>query len=178
MSNHALIIRNASLADLDELVVFARNAFRDTYRGLDDPQDIEDYCLNELTPNYFSEHINASAAKVLLAISENELVGYAIVTQSPTPECVKTPAAIELARLYLRVDKKGLGLGASLMRAVQNEARRFHAQSIWLSVYDRNTRAVEFYRKWGFVDVGAKPFRFGGRIYFDPVMCAPLQDGT
>lgn len=84
-------------------------------------------------------------------------------------------APIELARLYLREEALGKGLGAAFMRAAHAEARRQGCQTLWLGVYDRNVRAREFYRRSGFADVGTKEFLFGGLSYADPVMAAPVR---
>jgi len=169
-----LDIRYARLDDVAALVEMARNAFRDTYRGIDDPQAIEDYVLTELTPAYFAAQIDAPCARLILATRAGELLGYALVAQSNPPPCVRANVAVELARIYLREDAKGKGYGALLMRAVQAEARRFGADAIWLGVYERNVPAREFYQRYGFIDVGTKDFLFGGRVYADPVMCGPV----
>lgn len=62
------------------------------------------------------------------------------------------------------------------MLAVQEEARRLGAATLWLSVYDRNVRAVTFYERFGFTRVGGKEFLFGGRVYIDPVYAAPVRN--
>lgn len=54
------------------------------------------------------------------------------------------------------------------------EAGRFGADAVWLGVCDRNTRAREFYRRWGFVDVGTQGSHFGGRVFADPMLCLVL----
>lgn len=169
-------IRDARVDDIPTLVTMARGAFRDTYRGLDDPDEIEDYVMTQLTPEYFAPHVGSAASCLLLAVHAGQLLGYALVTQSEPPPCVRAVAPIELARLYLHADVQGQGLGRLLMQAVQARARRFGADAIWLGVYDRNKRAREFYQRWGFVDVGTKAFWFGGVAYQDPVMCAPLDN--
>ncbi|MBI3366965.1 MAG: GNAT family N-acetyltransferase [Burkholderiales bacterium] len=170
-------IRDARLDDIPTLVALARDAFRDTYRGLDKPEEIEDYVATQLTPEYFAPHVDGAASSLLLAVGAGQLLGYALVTRSAAPPCVRAASPVELSRLYLRADAKGQGLGRSLMQAVQAQARRFGADAIWLGVYDRNTRARAFYQRWGFVDVGTKAFWFGGIAYQDPVMCAPLGRG-
>jgi GNAT superfamily N-acetyltransferase len=167
-------IRDATSLDVEALVTLASNAFRDTYRSLDDPQDIEDYVASSLTPSYFRSHIDNPESRVFVVERLDELIGYALVTRSPPPPCVTDPAPIELARLYLRQDVKGQGLGAMMMRTVFDTARRFKATAIWLGVYDRNVHAREFYKRWGFVDVGTKDFLFGGKLYPDPVMCCRI----
>jgi Acetyltransferases len=155
----------------------AANAFRDTYGEIVHPQDMEDYVTTALTPDYFLRHVDAPSSSLLLAIADEQLVGYALVTRSVPPACVNKSSPVELARIYLRHDGIGKGYGASLMRAVQAEARRLRADAIWLGVYDRNIRAREFYRKWGFIDVGIQQFMLGDNFYADPIMCAPVLSG-
>ncbi len=45
-----LSIRPATLHDVPHLVELATNTFRDTYRLLDDPDDIEAYVAEAFTP--------------------------------------------------------------------------------------------------------------------------------
>ena len=170
-----LIIRKAVHNDVAGLVEMAANAFRDTYREIVDPQDMEDYVTTALTSDYFVPHIDDPSSSLLLAIAGGQLAGYALVTRSAPPVCVDRSSPVELARIYLRSEVIGKGYGASLMRAVQAEARRLRADSIWLGVYDRNVRARDFYRRWGFIDVGIQEFVLGDKIYADPIMCAPVR---
>lgn len=170
----SLFIRTATLADAERLAGFARDAFRDTYRDIDDADDIERYVAEHFTPQRVAEQIGDPASTMLLAWRGETLTGYAQVLQSPAPPCVTGPAPVELARLYLAQDAIGLGLGARLMRAVQARVRELGGRTVWLGVYDRNQRAIAFYRKFGFVDVGGKEFLFAGRVVIDPVMAAPL----
>jgi diamine N-acetyltransferase len=111
---------------------------------------------------------------LLVAESGTRLVGYLLAKISEPPPCVTGPAPLELARLYLRADTIGAGLGAEFMRALFDEARRRGRETLWLVVYSGNTKAREFYRRWGFSDAGVKDFRFGGQTYADPVMAAAV----
>ena len=174
MTNTRIIIRKAAHDDIADLVEMAADAFRDTYGEIVAPQDMEDYVTTALTSEYFAPHVDDPSSSLLLAMAGERLVGYALLTRSVPPACVNKSSPVELARIYLRNEAIGKGYGASLMRAVQSEARRLRADAIWLGVYDRNTRAREFYRKWGFVDVGLQEFVLGENTYADPIMCAPL----
>ena len=174
MTSTGLIIRNAVHNDVAGLVEMAAEAFRDTYREIVDPQDMEDYVTTALTADYFLPHVDDPSSGLLLAIAGARLVGYALVTRSAAPVCVNRYSPVELARIYLRREVIGKGYGAALMRAVQAEARRLRADGIWLGVYDRNLRARAFYQRWGFIDVGIQQFMLGDKIYADPIMCAPV----
>lgn len=171
-----IAIRYATAEDAPALAKLATDAFRDTHRSLDDPDEIEDYVASSFNLNVIASHIEDPSSIVLLAVSGDALIGYAHLKLSKALPCVSGAAPIELSRLYLAHAAIGKGLGARLMRAVHAEARRHNRKTVWLSVYDKNLRAVEFYRKCGFVEVGYKEFPFGGRVYLDPVLSVSVPE--
>jgi GNAT superfamily N-acetyltransferase len=168
-------IRLATVEDATLLAAFGAQAFTDTYRELDDPQEIADYVAEHFRPEAIAAVIADPACTTLLAWVGEQLAGYAIVRAAPVPDCVTGPAPIELWRVYLGEGFIGQGLGARLMHEVHAEARRRGARTLWLGVYDRNVRAVEFYERFGFAKVGDKEFLFGGRIYLDPIYAAAVR---
>jgi ribosomal protein S18 acetylase RimI-like enzyme len=170
------VIRPASPEDAALLAGFAAQAFTDTYRGLDDDQEIADYVAEHFPAEVMAGVIADPSCTTLLAWVADELAGYAVLRAKPAPGCVEGAAPLQLWRLYLGQRFIGQGLGARLMAAVHAQARRRGARTLWLGVYDRNVRAVEFYRRFGFVQVGTSEFLFGGRIYSDPIYAAPVED--
>lgn len=170
-------LRPARPEDAPRLAAFATQSFTDTYRDLDDAQDIADYCAEHFQPPVLAGVIADPACTTLLAWVGDALAGYAIVRDKLPPPCVTGPA-VQLWRLYLGQGFIGQKLGARLMQAAQHEARRRGAATLWLGVYDRNVRAVEFYRRFGFSQVGASEFLFGGQVYVDPIFAAPVPEET
>lgn len=176
-----ITIRPATLQDVEPLVELASNAFRDAYRLLDDPAELDAYVAEAFTPETFTAIVQDPASVLLVALAEDgsgQYVGYAHVAHSEPPPCVTGEAPVELARLYLRQGVVGKGYGAALMHAVHAVARKAGCKTIWLGVYDRNEVARTFYKRWGFVDVGTKDFMFGGVAYADPVMAAAVPGGA
>jgi len=169
------VIRHALPEDAAALAAFAAQAFTATYRELDDPQEIADYCAEHFVPGVMAAVIEDPACTVLLAHVGGELAGYAIVKARAAPACVTGPAPMQLWRLYLGAGFIGQGLGARLMDEVHAQARQRGAATLWLGVYDRNVRAVAFYERFGFTQVGGQEFLFGGQIYIDPVYAAAVR---
>ena len=60
------------------------------------------------------------------------------------------------------------------MRAVMVVAAATGAGAVWLGVWERNARAIAFYAKCGFADVGAHDFRLGDDLQTDRVMVVGL----
>jgi diamine N-acetyltransferase len=170
-----LSLRYATPDDAAALADMASRAFSDTYRGLDDPQEIADYVAGNFNLAAVREVISNPAATTLLAEVGAMLAGYAVVARTEPPDCISDPGPIELARFYLAEQFIGHGFGAQLMLAVHREALRQGAQTLWLGVYDRNVRAVSFYERWGFTKRGGKEFLFGGRVYIDPIYASAVR---
>jgi len=56
------------------------------------------------------------------------------------------------------------------MDAVEVQARALEGTRLWLGVWERNHRAIAFYRKVGFVQCSAQPFLLGSDLQTDWVM--------
>lgn len=169
------VIRPATLADVESLIELAATTFRETYAEFLDAGEIEEYIVEHFTTEAFEAMLHDASSTVLVETDSARLIGYAQLCASGAPPCIRGEAPIELCRLYLRREAIGKGLGAALMASAHAEGRCRGCKTMWLVIYDRNVRAREFYRKMGFVEVGTKDFLFGGRIYADPVMSAPVN---
>ena len=55
--------------------------------------------------------------------------------------------ALEIARLYAAINYIGQGIGALLMQHCIAYAKSNAASSIWLGVWQQNTKAIRFYTK-------------------------------
>lgn len=83
---------------------------------------------------------------------------------------------MELWRFYLAQEWQGQGLAQTLMQRVDEEAHRTGAQTLWLGVWEHNERAKAFYRKCGFVDVGAHVFMVGTDAQTDRILVRRVGD--
>ena len=175
-------IRLATLADAPRLSELAATTFRDTFVGDNTPEDMTQYLAGAFTPERQAAEIEDSAGTVLIAEAEGaagatELVGYAHLLAGPHPAAVQGPAPLELKRLYVRRALHGQGVAQALMKAAIDAARAHHAQTLWLGVWERNARAVAFYRRHGFERVGEHTFVLGSDAQTDWLLVRPLTDG-
>ena len=173
--NPQITLRYGAVPDAPSLSELATKAFRDTHRRLDSEQDIADYVGKHLDVEAVGELLRDPQRTTLLAEVDQRLARYAVLRRAPPPAGIADLNAIDLERFYLAVEYVGRGLDAQLMTAVTGEASSHGARAIWLGVYDRNARAVAFYERQGFRQVGAKEFPFGGRTYLDPIYALDLR---
>ncbi|MFA9491557.1 MAG: GNAT family N-acetyltransferase, partial [Anaerolineales bacterium] len=80
------------------------------------------------------------------------------------------PKPIELVRIYVEEEVVGQGLGSALMKACLEEIKTNGLGTIWLAVWQKNQRAIDFYKRWGFEKVGVKEFVVGSDVQDDFIM--------
>jgi GNAT superfamily N-acetyltransferase len=83
--------------------------------------------------------------------------------------------SIELRRFYVDRPFHGRGLAVSLMAAAEDAVRELGGKRVWLSVFQRNDRAIAFYSRRGFAHVGNAVFMVGSDAQADCIMVMDLQ---
>jgi len=164
------MLRLAKPADVSILVSLSEQTFRDSYGDRNEPANMDAYIGSAFNRKRISAELTDPAITYLLAEVREEPVGYAKLAMQPAPPCVTGSRPIELARIYARTDWIGKGIGAALMRACLDQAQIRECRTIWLSVWEPNTHAIAFYRKWAFEDVGDRLFQLGNDFQRDVVM--------
>lgn len=110
----------------------------------------------------------------LLVESSGRLIGYSQVRRSAPPEAVRGEAPVEIRRFYVDRPWHGRGVAQRLMAAARDAARDLGGRTLWLNVWERNPRAIAFYARHGFRDVGAVDFWLGSDRQTDRVMSTDL----
>ena len=169
-------IRTATPADADVLAAFGERTFRETFAADNRAEDIEAYA----PATYSAERQRADLADgsrvTLLAESGGVLLAYAQLRKGPAPACITGPAPIQLLRFYVDRPWHGRGVARLLMDATRAAAEARGGETLWLGVWERNPRAIAFYEKCGFRDVGSEPFLLGSDRQTDRIMMCALRE--
>lgn len=170
----AVTIRSAEPGDAAVLAELARTTFYDTFASSNDATDMALHLQTAYGVPQQTAELQDAQITTLLVEEGGTAIAYAQVRDHHVPECVTGPAPIELWRFYINRQWHGRGVAAELMARVKDEARGRGARTLWLGVWEKNGRALAFYAKSGFVDVGEHIFLFGTDPQTDRVMAAPL----
>jgi ribosomal protein S18 acetylase RimI-like enzyme len=162
-------IRRASAFDSHRLSAFARRTFHETFAPQNTPEDMEAYLSSAFSDARQLSEIEDPDTITLLVEDDEALAGYAQLRAGEPPSCVPDRRAIELVRFYVDPAQQGRGLAHKLMLAALNAASPL-AQTVWLGVWERNARALAFYAKWAFVDVGSHIFQLGSDRQTDRIL--------
>ena len=176
MSPAAFAIRRADSADAATLAAFAARTFAETFGPDNSPEDMAAYLAAAYGERQQRAELADPAIVTLLVESSGTLIGYAMVRRDGSvPPCVTLPSPVELWRFYVAHAWHGRGVARALMDAVLAAAGQLGGQSVWLSVWERNPRAIAFYAKCLFTDVGSKAFIVGSDRQTDRVLARALS---
>lgn len=168
------VVRRALAADAGALAELAERTFRDTYAAATPVQEFESYVGTSFGPGKQRLEIESADIVTLIAERGGQALGYAQLRRGEAPACVGAGAAVELWRLYVDRPAIGHGVGRELLDAARSEARKLQAHALWLGVWERNARAIAFYRKCGFRQAGAHVFHLGAEAQTDLILVADL----
>lgn len=169
-----LHIRRATLADAPFLAALGAETFIATFGAQNTPENLDKHIAKSYGEGIQRRQLTDPKVTYLIAEQDGRTAGYACVRESDAPTCVTGAVPIEVLRFYVVHDFHGTGIAQSLMDACAAEARRRGGRTLWLGVWDRNPRAIRFYTKWGFEDVGGQTFMLGDDPQQDRVLSRSL----
>jgi GNAT superfamily N-acetyltransferase len=178
LSDPSLQVRTADARDHDLLARLGAQTFREAFAPDNTPEDMSNYLAKAFGPDRQAAELADPGTTFLIAEAEGDAVGYARLKLGPAPDCILGIRPVEIARLYAVTAWVGRGVGAALMQACLEQAGRLGCDVIWLDVWERNLRAIDFYRRWGFVEVGTQPFVLGHDVQNDLLMQNRLSSAS
>ena len=107
----------------------------------------------------------------MLAEIAHHLVGFVQLQLRTEHSAVSSPNAAEVVRLYVLERFTSTGIGTSLLARAEALAVAEGAQHAWLTAWVGNTRAMAFYRRRGYIELGPTTYVFQGetienRLFF------------
>jgi GNAT superfamily N-acetyltransferase len=171
-------IRRGTPDDAGWLSAFAAHTFTDTYGRDNRPEDLDLHLATCYTPERQSCELADPDVVTLLAHVGDTAAGYAQVRRGNAPACVTGAAPVELHRFYVDRPWHGTGVSQSLLQAARAAARELGAATLWLKVWEHNPRAIAFYSKAAFVQVGRADFFVGSDRQNDRVLALALDDAS
>ena len=164
-------IREAGEGDAPALALVGAATFLETFAAILDGNAIVAHCAAQHNEAAYRAYFAAGArAWIAEAQPGGAPVGFALIG---APDLAAAREGdIELKRIYSLSRFHGSGMGAALME--QAVAAASDHRRLLLGVYAHNVRALAFYRKQGFADIGTRQFNVGGKLYDDLVLARPL----
>lgn len=169
------VLRPAVAADAAELSELAERTFRDAFSALNTAENMDLHCAAAFSPALQAAEIADPGIHTVVAEADGSLVAFAQVhLHSEPPDGVSVSPVVELRRIYVERGFHGTGLARDLMAYVLETAEQSGAVAVWLGVWEHNPRAISFYQRFGFSEVGQHVFVVGTDPQRDLVMVRRL----
>ena len=169
-----ITVRQAKSSDAASLAAIAERTFRETFAADNSEKNVNLHCAQKFSTQKQGEEMSDPQLVTLLAEVAGDLVGFAQLRLAQAAACVKADRPAELQRIYVASEWHGRGVANELIGAVCAAAARAASDCIWLGVWERNPKAIAFYRKCGFTVVGDHLFMLGQDRQRDLIMVAQL----
>ena len=169
-------LRECTPADAPTLAIIAAATLLESFAGLVPGDALLAHCDKNHVPAAYISHFEKPNTRAwLAAVSPGAApIGYAMLTAPDFPTGLLQPGDLELRRIYLFSKFHGSGAGRSMMDLVIASARQQQAKRLLLGVHPDNLRAIAFYQKNGFVQIGTRTFQVGASAFEDPVFALTL----
>ncbi len=164
----------AKLSDALRISVLLKTVYIQTYAF----EGINFESANFITKRFAVEHIEETIKKnpkqLIIAYCKGNPVGVAEIIYEAICPIRKIPVA-ELDKLYLLERFYGKGIGYGLMMEAEKEVAAQGIKELNLEVYIHNDRAIDFYKRQGYVSIGNVDFVMEFNTYENLVMNRQLS---
>jgi ribosomal protein S18 acetylase RimI-like enzyme len=156
-----MIIRRAKESDLDELSVFTTQAFYDAYDWYNTAENMSDYVKKYFSKENLWFELNQTDSVFLIALDDyQKIIGYAKMGKGNNNSDLKESHS-EIERIYVNTKLQRTGIGQKLIEEIILITQKRNQKIIWLGVWQKNEKAINFYKKIGFEIFGTTTFVLG-----------------
>ena len=155
-------IRIAKKEDAALVALLGRITFTQAFGSLfKDPLDLKGYLDTTFSVAKIENSILKQNNVFWIALVAGLPVGYAKLKLDSPSEFVQANRVSQLQKIYVLQEFLSMKIGRDLQDVLLEKAKASGSEHIWLSVYEGNTRAIAFYLKHGFNEVGKHHFAIG-----------------
>jgi diamine N-acetyltransferase len=170
-----ITLRAGTPEDATTISALAIQVFLDTYAPDGVRPDLAREALREYAAEAFDARLRETQRRFVLAERGTALLGFAELKLANDAAPAGGAMGAELIRLYVQPAAQGAGLGRQLIRAAEALASEAGLAALWLTAWDGNQRALAFYAREGYADIGATSYSFEGTSYGNRVLARDLK---
>lgn len=169
-------IKRVVSSDIHQLVKIGRQTFYETFAAGNTEADMEKYLDENFSVNKLNAELSNINSEFYFALLNDNIVGYLKLNLGDAQTELKDNSTLEIERLYVLKEYQGINFGQLLFDKALQIAKQHHVDYVWLGVWELNIRAINFYKKNGFVEFDQHIFKVGDDEQTDIMMRLKLND--
>ncbi len=169
-------IRIAKETDAEVLALLGRVTYIESHAHfVNNKADINHYANEAYAVSKIREELKNENTKYYLACYKELPVGFVKLVLDSTLSCIDSEKTIRLEKNYVLEDFIECKIGKKLLEFSLEKVIAYSYESIWLTVYIKNIRAIKFYHKYDFTEVGKMDYIVNGKKFENDVLFKKIE---
>lgn len=168
-------IKKCSLDDILDLQKIYRQTFFETFSEQNSEENMRIFLDKVYSEEKLKSEIEDKESETFLAVENQKILGVLKINTGNAETESGLENSLEIQRIYILKESKGLGIGTVLMNLAEKKARELGVSFIWLGVWEKNFPAQKFYTDKGFRRFSEHAFVLGDDIQTDFLMKKELS---
>jgi ribosomal protein S18 acetylase RimI-like enzyme len=169
-------IKRVTLKDIKQLQEIGKQAFYETFSAGNTEENMKKYLKEGFSVKKLTTELNDKNAEIYFATIDDNVIGYLKLNFGQSQTELRDEGAVEIERIYVLKEYHGKKVGQLLFEKAIEIAKQKNADYVWLGVWEENPRAINFYKKNGFVEFDKHVFKLGDDEQTDIMMKLELKN--
>ena len=169
-------IKGVTLTDIHRLQEVGRQTFFETFSAGNTEENIKKYLEEGFAEEKLYNELTNPNSEFYFAETNGKVIGYLKLNFGQSQTELQDDGALEIERIYVLKDFHGKKVGQLLYEKAMEMAMQKNAGYVWLGVWEENPRAINFYKKNGFVEFDKHIFKLGSDEQTDIMMKLQLTN--
>lgn len=154
-------IKEIGLEEIEQLQIIGKQTFFETFADKNTKENMQKYLEEGFTVEKLTNELTNPNSKFYFALFENKVIGYLKINFGVSQTELKDDKALEIERIYVLKEFHGKKVGQILYDKAIELAIQKNIDYVWLGVWEENPRAINFYKKNGFIEFDKHIFKLG-----------------
>ena len=164
------ILRKCKTEDFATLRELAIRTYYESFAHLNTEENMAAYLEEAFNADQLIKEFSDPHSSFYFLYIDDRLAGYLKLNEAPSQTDINDPDSLEIERIYVSSEFQGAGLGRYLIEQAIAIATERNKEYAWLGVWEMNEKAIRFYKKNGFYEIGTHTFVMGEDVQNDYVM--------
>lgn len=160
----------ATINDLETVRQIGIDTFYESFSSVNTEKNMAHYLKTGFSLEKVASELGNPFSEFHLAYDGDELIGYLKINHGAAQSELKDGTSLEIERIYVLQAWHGQKIGQLLYDKAIEIARAQQYTYVWLGVWEKNEKAIGFYKRNGFVEFDKHLFTLGTDIQTDIMM--------
>ncbi len=168
-------VQKIAINEIHQLQKIGKQTFFETFSSSNSEANMIKYLQEGFSAAKLLKELENPNSEFYFALSADVVIGYLKINFGTAQTELQNDNALEIERIYVLKDFHGKKVGQILYQKALEVAEHRNAAYIWLGVWEENPRAINFYKKNGFVEFDTHTFTLGDEQQTDILMMLTLH---